>query len=224
MKLILKEKTQNAKDVFSFKFNPQQHFDWVPGQYVQVVLPHKNPDNRGIKRFFSIASAPQEKIIMITTRIMEEGGSTFKARLMELKPGAFMEASKPRGDFKVADADKRQVMIAGGIGITPFRSILLDLDYRHKLKDIILLYASRDNPPIFYEELEKLDKKNKGFKLIIPEVTLDSGVIAREIGDLKDTLYMVSGPAGMVKALGQQLEGLGVEPQNIKKDFFPGYD
>ena len=102
------------------------------------------PDDRGVERFFSIASAPHEKHVMVTTRFAPKS-SSFKKALRNLRPGDAIEAHDLEGDFVVDDAEKTFVFIAGGIGITPFRAILLDLDYNKKPLNVQLLYANRDN-------------------------------------------------------------------------------
>jgi glycine betaine catabolism B len=129
MKITLTATKQEANDTFSFIFAPEQPLQWKAGQLLRYVLNHPNADDRGVERFFSIASAPHEKHVMLTTRFAPKSSSFLKA-LKNLRPGDAIEAHDLEGDFVVDDAEKTFVFIAGGIGITPFRAILLDLDYR----------------------------------------------------------------------------------------------
>ena len=147
MILTLTDKIQRSSDCFSFLFKPEKPVTWKAGQFMQFTIQHENPDDRGISRFFSISSAPYEENIMITTRISAEKSSTFKKALTGLEKNGIISAMPPQGEFTVEDFSKSIVFIAGGIGITPVRSILLDLDYKMDLPGIpvYLLYSNRNN-------------------------------------------------------------------------------
>ncbi|MDZ7837874.1 MAG: FAD-dependent oxidoreductase [Actinomycetota bacterium] len=161
---------------------------------------------------------------MVTTRILEEGGSSFKQKMMQLKPGDSIQSIDPKGSFRLTDYSRKTVMIAGGIGITPFRSILLDLDYREKIGNIQLFYATKDKPPVFKDELDGLKERRKSFKMNIIGGRIDSDSLKQGLKDFSEKQYFVSGPMGMVKGIEQQLRDQGIENRNIKKDYFPGYD
>lgn len=128
---------------------------WKAGQYLHYILNHPNPDDRGVERYFSIASAPHEKNVMLTTRFAPKG-SSFKKTLKKLKPGDVIEAREKGGDFILDHRKKMFVFIAGGIGITPFRAILLDLDRNRKPLNVQLLYTNRNNDFPYRKELETL--------------------------------------------------------------------
>ena len=151
MNLILINKVSRSSDVISFYFKPQSPITWEAGQFMYFTLSHSNPDDRGISRYFTISSAPYEENIMITTRFVSEGSSSFKNALLNMEIGQNISALPPKGEFVIGDLLKSYVLIAGGIGITPFRSILLDLNYRKKLQStgIYLLYSNRNNEIIF---------------------------------------------------------------------------
>ena len=140
MKLTLRATRQEAGDIFSFIFAPERPLRWQAGQYLHYFLNHPNPDDRGVERYFSIASAPHEKQVMLTTRFAPKG-SSFKKALKKLKLGDAIEAREKGGDFVLDHRTKMFVFIAGGIGITPFRAILLDLDRNRKPLNVQLLYA-----------------------------------------------------------------------------------
>lgn len=132
MGLTLLEKHPEAGDATSFIFKPETPLVWQAGQFLHYNLLHQNPDERKAERYFTIASAPFEQNIWLTTRHMEKG-SSFKAALFALPIGGNIEANGPEGDFVVNDLAREFIFIAGGIGITPYRSILLDLDQRGRI-------------------------------------------------------------------------------------------
>src|SRR5438045_4006538 len=131
-------KKPEVEGVFSFYFEPQESAKWLAGQYLHYELPHSDADERGIGRWFTISTAPFEKKIRITTRFDGERVSSFKQALKELKEGTIVEAGEPRGDFVAEAGVSRHIFIAGGIGITPFRSMIAQLDHEGRTLDIDL--------------------------------------------------------------------------------------
>src|SRR3989338_985149 len=228
MLLTFISKRKETKGVCSFRFKSDESFVWQAGQYMFYTLPNKNPDNRGVTRYFTISSAPFEKFIMLTTRISLPP-SSFKKSLLNLKTGEKVEVSGPDGNFIVGDPNKNYVFIAGGIGITPFRSILLELNHKNKQINVQLLYANRDRNPVFKGELEALIKKNRNFKInyfISPSRINDkilSSIINHKSSIINFSFY-ISGPEPFVESIEKILKGLGVKPLNIKLDFFPRYE
>jgi len=155
MKLTLRTIKPEAGDILSFIFTPARPLRWKAGQYLHYTLNHPHPDDRGVKRYFSIASAPHEKQVMLTTRFAPKG-SSFKQALKKLQPGDVIEAREKGGDFVLDHRRKTFVFLAGGIGITPFRAILLDLDHHRKPLHIQLLYANHNQDFPYRKELEAL--------------------------------------------------------------------
>lgn len=208
---------------FSFAFD--EDFTWQAGQYLHYVLPHEDADDRGEERWFTISSAPHEKEIRITTRFAEKS-SSFKKALFALPLGATLEADGLEGDFVVEDPAQEFIFIAGGIGITPFRSILLDLDHRGLPIKGKLLYTNRDTDIVFKKELDELVAKHPDFKVeyVIDPQRIDEAYIQNAVPDLKAPLFYVSGPAPMVFALSDALKVMGVPEAHIKLDDFPGYE
>ena len=100
------EKIQNTADCFSFFFDSPGTVIFKAGQYMSFMLPHDNPDDRGINRYFTIASAPHEGRIMITTRMAQEHPSTFKKALMSMEKGREITALLPQGKFTIDDYSK----------------------------------------------------------------------------------------------------------------------
>ncbi len=225
MLLTLFEKKQEAKDVMSFKFKSNEPLNWKPGQYLFYTLPNDNPDNRGVTRYFTISSAPFEKHVMITTRISKPS-SSFKKSLLNLKTGEKVEASGPDGDFTIDDPNKNYVFIAGGIGITPFRSIILDLDHKKLPINVQLLYANRNKDIVFKRELKSLAQRNPKFKIkyFINPDRIDEKAFSTFNFQLSTFNFFVSGPEPFVESIEKILKGLGIKPLKIKLDFFPGYE
>ena len=225
MKLRFLEKYHEADDVYSFLFKAQEPLAWRAGQYLPYTLEHENVDERGTKRFFSIASAPFEKHIRITARINPEKRSSFKQALFNLQQGQTLEAQGPHGNFVIDDPSQQYVFLAGGIGITAFRPILLDLDHQSLPINVQLLYANRNQNFVYKKELDELAQKYPTLKihyLVEPE-RIDKETVQRLVPDLTKPVFYVSGPLPLVNAMEQMLAALGVPDTHIKEDHFPGY-
>lgn len=214
MILTLQSKKEEVPGVISFIFRPERPISWAAGQFMQYILPHPNPDERGIKRYFTIATAPYEENLMVTTRIAPEKSSSFKKALLAMKTGQIIEATGPHGSFTLQDPSKQYVFVAGGIGITPFRAILLDLAHKKESINVTLLYANRDENIVFKDELEKLVKVH---------YFIGDNKINSEFITLNSKFY-ISGPEPFVLSMEKLLSNLGVLDENIKRDYFPGYD
>lgn len=225
MKLKLVERRDEASDVTTFIFQPEQSLEWQAGQYLHYTLPHDNADDRGVERWFTIAAAPHEGHVQITTRFNSQRSSTFKTALKRLLVGDEIEADGPEGDFTVTDPARHYVFIAGGIGITPFRAILNDLDHNGTDIDVRLLYGNSTKEVTFRKELDALTAKHPKFKVdyIFMPQQIDEATI-KALPDYAAQAYYVSGPEPMVGAIATMLEGLGVPKAQVKLDDFPGYD
>lgn len=242
MQLQLVEKKQEAPDVITFYFKPDASLSWVPGQFLRYHIENPNPDDRGGNRFFSVASAPFEGRVQLTTRFAHEKGSTFKNDLLRLELGQNVEAFGPSGHFIVEDRNRELVLIAGGIGITPLRAILMDLDHQGISIKATLIYGNRTREAIFKQELEALTQKHPGFKIAyvisdepVPEQQITTNIweipgqingeiIKKLVPDLLKPVYYISGPEPMVQALETQVWDLGIPKENTKRDYFPGYE
>ena len=226
MKLRLLRKQQEASDCYTYVFSNNNNLKWKPGQYLHYTLPHKLVDNRGDERWFTISSAPFEDEIHLTTRFDLEKGSTFKKELFAMSPGDEIEIDLPEGDFVLPDKHENVVFIAGGIGITPFRSILAECNHKKSYLHVTLLYASRDEDNVvFKEELESFRKENPnmdisyfyGDNFITKEVILDAS------RKYDNPLFYVSGPEPMVESFKNMFDEIGIGSDHSKFDYFPGY-
>jgi ferredoxin-NADP reductase len=225
MKLKLVDTYQETKDVKSFIFEPEQPISWEAGQFLYYTLPHNKEDDRNDKRWFTNSAAPSEKHVMITTRLSTDHGSSFKKALNNLKVGDEIEADAPEGDFTLGDPSRNYVFIAGGIGITPFRSILVEADSKDLKLKVHLLYANRTDDIPFRQELDALAAKNPGLEIdyIIDPEKIDEEKMKAAIAKDEDPIIYVSGPEPMVESLNDDLKKLGVMEDHLKTDYFPNY-
>jgi ferredoxin-NADP reductase len=222
MKLKLIEKKQEASDVISFIWESDEPLNWQAGQYLHYILHHEPTDDRGSDRWFTIAAPPHENP-RITTRFAEKS-SSFKARLKKFEVGDTIEAEGVEGDFVVSDPEKEMVFIAGGIGVTPYRSIILDLAHNQKPIKIHLLYSNRNSEIVFKDEFEEVRKTHPEFKIdyIIGD-RLDESKIKTLVPDYQEKLVYISGPEAMVENLGSALKEAGLKEDHLIQDWFPGY-
>lgn len=226
MKLKLVAKNPVTADVVSFVFEADSPLTWQPGQYFHYVLPHPDADDRGLERWFTNSAAPSEGYVQISTRLAHENGSTFKRALNALNVGEEIEADGPEGDFTVEDFDREYIFVAGGIGITPFRSILVEAQKMGSPIKATLLYGNRSNDIPFKDELDLIASVNPELKIsyVIDPERVDATLVKQYIDAAQDPLVCLSGPEPMVKGLGEELKDLGVDEAVIKIDDFPGYE
>lgn len=227
MKLAFREKLVKQGDVTRFVFTPEEPVSWKSGQYIHYKLPHEGADDRGNERWFTISSAPYEKDIWITTRIYGDKGSSFKQKLMSLQPGEVIEADEPGGSFTVDDPSREYVFVAGGVGITPFRSILSQLHHEGENIRVELLYANRDDSTTaFKDELEAISQERPGFNITYynGDNLIDESALRAAGAKLNDPIYYVSGPEPMVEAFEKVLADMGIDTEHSKFDYFPGYE
>jgi glycine betaine catabolism B len=228
--LCQQHETENAR---SFLFQPDPRIEYQAGQYLRYTLSHPDADDRGMSRSFTIASAPAEPL-MLTTRLSSPP-SSFKRALAALSPGDVLEATGPQGQFVYPQADPRAVFIAGGIGITPFRSILGDIAARNGQAKITLLYSNRTPEMLFRQYLDNLAVGWPDLEVVylVTQPTsewngrvgrIDAAALREYVPDLATTMFYVSGPTGMVQSMRMILDEVGVEPGRVKHEVFPGYD
>lgn len=232
--LTLKEKSQIANGIYEFVFSADHKFVFTSGQYLEWTLSHKNPDHRGVRRYFTIASSPTEENILLGIKIDVTSSSTFKKSLLRLTPGSKIYAGQLSGDFVLPkDRSKKLVFIAGGIGITPFRSIIKNLVDKKENRDIVLFYASSDPLEFVFKDVFE-----KGSELGLKTVyvcshppsdwkgkvgRIDGKLVKEEVSDYKSRIYFLSGPNSMVESYKKMLFDLKIPRSNIVTDYFPGY-
>lgn len=211
--------------VVTFVWEPERPIRWTAGQFLKYNLPHAQADDRGITRWFTIAAPPFEGKPRITTRFASENGSTFKTALHAFEPGATIEVAGPMGGFTF-DQSRPAVLVAGGIGITPYRAMLLQLDHDHMSFQAHLLYANRIGRYVFRDQFEKIAAKSSTFKVsyFTEPTRIEVADITRAGGGFSKPLYYLSGPEPMVGHFEDLLKQAGVTEDDIRTDYFPGYN
>jgi len=224
MKLKLKDRKVQVKNVETFVFDSPEPIDFQPGQYMHYVFPHPSEDDRGEERWFTISAPPYEKNITITTRFTDEKGSSFKKALKNMKTGDTIESDGPKGKFVIEDVSKKYVLVAGGIGITPYHSMLLQFDHDGNMPDIELLYANRDENFVFGDELAALEAKYSSLTIhkFVGNRHIEPSDLKPYADDQTKIIYL-SGPEPMIEDFEDCLQKMGVPQERLKIDFFPGY-
>jgi ferredoxin-NADP reductase len=233
----LLRRVEVAEGTLAFHFEKPSQFDFKPGQSADLTL--SNPpetDAEGNTRTFSIASCPFEGQLMFASRMRD---TAFKRSLKKIPLGTEVKIDSPMGSFALhKNSAKAAVFLAGGIGITPFLSILGQADHdrlRHKLH---LFYSNRrpeDTP--FLETLQMLEKSNPHFQLIstMTEMShskmewqgetglINQEMLTRHLTGLQGPIFYVAGPPAMVAAMRQMLVGANVDEDDIRTEDFAGY-
>lgn len=234
VRLKLKEVHKVSDRVYNYIFQPDRAFNFLPGQYMEWTLPGIPYDSRGNRRTFTIASSPTESEVLLGIKYYEPA-STYKAALMEMKPGDTILASQLAGNFTMhGNAGKKLAFIAGGIGITPFRSMVKYLNDTQRVSDIVLLYVVSDPTEFAYvQELKAAaefgirtipivsDLSYRGRGVVTAK--LNPAVISQLLPDHAERTFYVSGPNAMVDGTRQYLHELGIPRSRIKTDHFSGY-
>jgi glycine betaine catabolism B len=232
LKLKRIERTSDTTSDFVFESDRQAVFK--PGQYMEWMLPHSKADTRGVRRYFTVASAPTQKDLRLGVKFYDPP-STFKRALATLQPGAVMSASELRGDFTLPkDRNQKLVFIAGGIGITPFRSMLEYLLDKKEKRSIVLFYSARLSVDFAYKDLLERARRELGIQVIyaVSDERASEGMIQgplnrdhlrQHVPDLDQRMFYLSGPRSMVTSFERTLRELDVSRRHIKTDFFPGF-
>jgi len=235
--LTLRSKILIAKDTYDFWFAPDRALHFAPGQYLEWTLPNNKSDSRGNRRYFTISSSPAEDGIAMGVKF-NENGSSFKRRLLALNPGDTMAAGQLSGDFTIpGDPKTKLAFIAGGIGITPFRSMIRSAMDRQEPRSIVLFYANRKQEEIAYKEVWDEAQKQLQIKTVytltdassVPEGWkgytghFSEDMIRRELPDFPERRFYLSGPRSMITVCERLLKKMGVPGNHIKTDFFPGF-
>ncbi len=215
--ITLIEKKHEFIDVYSFVFKPSHKVDFVPGQFAHVVI-HRLPENAGKPvRYLSIASAPSDNELQFTTHMRKQ--SLHKQKLGELKLGETETIYNVKGEFVLpADASKPVILVAGGIGITPFRSMMREESHNNSKRDITLVHVS-DNEYLFERELSELSFSQH--RIGRDKIRAYTETLYKE---KEDAIFYVSGPPGFVDATKETLTMMSVSEDSIKQDWFDKYD
>lgn len=229
------EKISVSRDTTAFHFRKPEGFVFEPGQTISLILPQTaGSESPTQKHTFSLVSAPYEDDLCIATRMRD---SEFKHALGALQPGAAFRLSGPYGKLTLpADTARPIVLIAGGIGITPFMSILQHAAHEKLAHRLLLLYSNRrPEDAAFLSALQALAQRNPNFRMHATMTDtqgaawsgmtahLDASTIQNIASMLSRPIYYLVGAPGMVEALTDALRGLGVDDGDIHSEGFYGY-
>lgn len=232
--LTLERIERAGAGAYDFIFNTDRRLAFAPGQYLEWTLPVRHPDDRGNRRYFTVASAPTEDQVRLGVRFYKQA-STFKRSLAAMKPGDRISASHLAGDFTLPSNPRTKlVFIAGGIGVTPFRSMLQYLIDEGERRDVVMFYANARVRDIAYMDVLEQARDELGIPTVYTvsdEETSEPGIvngfiteelIARSVPDYRERVFLLSGSHTMVAHFTQMLRDMGVPRHHIQTDFFPG--
>ena len=216
----LKGRETVAEGTMAFRLEKPPGFAFKAGQAVDVLLGRE-------RHTFSLVSAPFEAELVFATRMRE--ASAYKRTLKELPVGAQVKLEGPAGSFVLdPDPTRPALFIAGGIGITPFMSMLRQAQHEHSPRRFVLAYSNR-RPELaaFLAELRNMASSNPNFELqaIMTDThgMIDAALLGRLAGPLNSPVYYVVGPPGMVFGMQETLRAAGVAEETIITEEFYGY-
>lgn len=234
MTATLKWVEEAGNTALDMVFAPSRPLKFRPGQYLEWTLGLRDGDERGNRRQFTIASAPDEGDLRIGVRISPEP-SAFKRALRALQPGDSVQVGQLGGDFTLPFSKKRKLaFLAGGVGITPFRSMVQHMVLRGEARPVVLFYGCGKVAEFAYRDIFAKAEAAIGLKTVyvaqfgeaLPEGVvsglIDESLLRRELPDFSERLFYVSGPPAMVRAMRQTLRQMGVPRRRIRTDAFRG--
>ena len=236
MRAKIKEKREVAKGTLMVTFDLLgEEVDFIAGQYFWVtLLDPPYDDEKGPRRHISVVTSPNERgVLGLCTRLRD---SAFKRSLAELPVGTEVDVEQPKGNFLLpSETDRPFVFIAGGIGITVFRCMLLFITEEGLPHRVTLVYSNRDRESTaFLDELQELAQRNDNIRLVLTMTEdeswdgetrqIDADVLRDHLdGDLESFRYLVAGPPPMATAVVEKLKGAGIPEEQIASDSFSGY-
>jgi ferredoxin-NADP reductase len=235
VRALVKEKREVAKGTLLVVFDLQgEEVDFRPGQYFWVeLLESPYEDEKGLRRHISVVTSPTERgVLGLCTRLRD---TAFKKTLAELEVGDEVEVEPPKGDYALPeDTSRPYVFVAGGIGITVFRSMLRWIADTGAPYRITLVYSNRDRESTaFLDELQELERTLPGFRVVLTMTDdegwdgetrrIDADLLREYLGELGEPTYLVAGPPAMVEAVAEQLAGAGVPDEQVLASRFSGY-
>jgi len=237
-KILMKfeRKELMAENSYDFVFSTTQHFTFKAGQYVEWTLDHDRFDHRGLRRYFTIASSPSESELRFGIKLYEPA-STFKQALSQLQPGQVVAAGQLAGDFTLpVNPQQPLVFIAGGVGITPFRSMIKCMLDTKQQRQVTLFYSNGHAQDIMYQDIFTQAQQQFGMKTVYTLTDRNNvpadwphyigyvtpHLIQTEVPNYLHSLFYISGSHAMVENFRRVLKQLGVPARQIKTDYFPG--
>ena len=227
-------KTRLGPSTWELAFQPARPVRFIAGQYIELTIPHRKADFRGSRRYFSISSAPSSDGPITVAITTPEKSSSFKRALLDLEPGAEVHATSVGGDFALpAAVETPLLLVAGGIGITPFASQLAHTTARGEKRDVVVVYQSSSDGELPYSQL--LQQSGARVVLFAPKAPTPlpagwtyagEGRVTGErllaaVPDAATRRAYISGPPALVASLRAALRSQGV--RRVRADYFSGY-
>jgi ferredoxin-NADP reductase len=221
--LTFVERKLETGDIMTFLFKSDKKLDWKSGQHGMISVKTASGKVKG--KAFSIASTPDEEYIMVTTRV-PENPSEYKRALLELKPGESITMRGPIGPFYLEGGSKPAVFIAGGVGITPVRAVVMNsVEGSHATSvPLEILYVDSVGQFLYKDEFNSISDKNASVKVKYlddrNQLSAELEAYINRMGN--NSYYFVSGSGTMVKKVKQALKQKNISRKNIKSDIFFG--
>jgi ferredoxin-NADP reductase len=234
MKATVAETREVAKGTLLVLFAVEDYPDYRPGAYFWVELPDRGyDDEKGLRRHISLVTSPTETgVVGLATRLRD---TAFKRTLAELQVGDEVEVEEPKGSFLLPeDTSAEYVFVAGGIGITVFRSMLRYIADETLPYRVTLVFSNRDSASAaFLDELEELERRIEGLKLVLTMTDedgwegesrrIDAAMLRDHVGELGNKRFFVAGPPAMTEAVVDELHQAGVPEDSVVAGKFSGY-
>lgn len=228
MRLTFVRKQHEVGDVWSYFFEAPGMPEWQAGQYLNLCMPDVAPVFSD--RILTIASAPHENLLQFTTLLSP---SPFKQKLDSLQAGDEVEADQLGGDFtydnvsiipEQSGIQPKRLFIAGGIGVTPYLSIIRDRLRKKESLNAVLLYAGKDEKRPFIKELQQATKTDPTLSIKeYSDVRLTLRQLKKDIPNITDCIVYLAGSQKFSEDLGEGLVASGFPRAQIKYDYFDGY-
>jgi len=234
VKATVAEKREVAKGTLLVLFAVDGYPPYRPGSYFWVELPERgDQDEKGLRRHISLVTSPTETgIVGLATRLRD---TAFKRTLAELEVGDEVAVEAPKGSFLLPeDTSVDYVFIAGGIGITVFRSMLRYIADEGLPYRVTLVYSNRDRESAaFLDELEELERRIDSLRVVLTITEqegwegesrrINADMLREHLGDLDAKQFLVAGPAPMAEGVSGSLLAAGVPEEQVSTDGFSGY-
>jgi len=234
MRATVSETREVAKGTLLVLLAVDGYPDYRPGSYFWVELPERgHQDEKGLRRHISLVTSPTDTgVVGLATRLRD---TAFKRTLAGLQAGDEVEVEEPKGSFLLPeDTSAEYVFVAGGIGITVFRSMLRYIADERLPYRVTLVYSNRDaESAAFLDELEALEKRIEGLRVVLTMTEdeawegesrrIDAALLRDHVGELVDKQFLVAGPPAMTEAVVEALHTAGVPEDRVLADKFSGY-
>ncbi|MGH3072569.1 MAG: ferredoxin--NADP reductase [Gaiellaceae bacterium] len=234
MRATVAETREVAKGTLMVLFAVEEYPDYRPGAYFWVELPDRgHQDEKGLRRHITLVTSPtDEGVVGLATRLRD---SAFKRTLAELRVGDEVEVEEPKGSFLLPeDTSVEYVFVAGGIGITPFRSMLRYIADTGAPYRVTLVASNPDHASAaFLDQLEELARRIDGMRIVLTMTDdpdwegdtrrLTADVLDELVGGLDDKTFLIAGPPAMVEDVSTSLHDAGVPDERVLASSFSGY-